>query len=108
MFAIAYRQGLNRLRSRREFVPLEDSALEEDFSGDHLEQQDILRKALLVLSPEHRIAVELAYYVGLSYQEIAQVAGCPESTVKTRIFHARRKMREQMEIIGRPSGRPGE
>ncbi len=108
VFAIAYRQGLSRLRSRREFVPLDESTFDEGYGCDQLEHQDVLGKALLALSPEHRMAVELAYYVGLNYQEIAEVAGCPASTVKTRIFYARRKMREQIEIIGRPTGGPGE
>ena len=35
--------------------------------------------------------VELTYYHGCAYREIAQIVGCPVDTVKTRMFHARRK-----------------
>ncbi len=108
VFAIAYRQGLSRLRSRREFVELHEEHIGESADNAPLEDQDMLRKALLELSPEHRMAVELAYFVGLNYQEIADVVGCPANTVKTRIFHARRRMRDHIETIGRPMVQPGE
>ncbi len=45
------------------------------------------------LSPEQRAVMELVYHHGLHYREIAQVIDCPENTVKTRVFHARRKLR---------------
>ena len=53
-----------------------------------------LRKSLGVLSIEQREMVELCYFEELSVREIARIAGCPEGTVKTRLFHARRKLRE--------------
>jgi RNA polymerase sigma-70 factor (ECF subfamily) len=37
--------------------------------------------------------LELVYYHGLHYSDIATILDCPENTVKTRIFHARRKLR---------------
>jgi RNA polymerase sigma-70 factor (ECF subfamily) len=37
--------------------------------------------------------LELAYHQGLQYQEIAEIMGCPENTVKTRMFHARKKIK---------------
>lgn len=57
-----------------------------------MEADDWLEKALATLSPEHRAVVELTYHLGLPYQEIAEILGCPENTVKTRMFHARRKL----------------
>jgi RNA polymerase sigma-70 factor (ECF subfamily) len=59
-----------------------------------------ISQALRRLSPEHRAAVELTYYHGFSYREIAQIVGCPENTVKTRMFHARRRLRS---LLARPS-----
>ena len=59
-----------------------------------LEQDNLLYAALRHLSPEQRAALELVYFHGLHYQDIAAVMNCPENTVKTRIFHARRRLRE--------------
>ena len=37
--------------------------------------------------------VELTYFFGFSYKEIAAIAGCPVNTVKTRMFHARKRLK---------------
>lgn len=57
-----------------------------------LEMDDWLGSALGELSPEHRAVIELTYYEGLHYSEIAAIMGCPENTVKTRMYHARKKL----------------
>jgi len=59
-----------------------------------------LGKALGELSPEHRAVVELTYYGELSYGEIAEIVGCPVNTVKTRMFHARRRLKELLPAFG--------
>lgn len=58
-----------------------------------------IRAALEHLTPEHRQVVELTFMHGFSYQEIAEVAGCPVNTVKTRMFHAKRRLREVLSGI---------
>jgi RNA polymerase sigma factor (sigma-70 family) len=59
-----------------------------------------LGRALGELSPEHRAVVELTYYSELSYGEIAEIVGCPVNTVKTRMFHARRRLKELLPAFG--------
>jgi RNA polymerase sigma-70 factor (ECF subfamily) len=59
-----------------------------------------LGRALTHLSPEHRAVVELTYYHEFSYQEIAEVLACPVNTVKTRMFHARRRLRALLPGMG--------
>jgi RNA polymerase sigma-70 factor (ECF subfamily) len=59
-----------------------------------------LGRALGELSPEHRAVVELTYYYELSYGEIAEIVGCPVNTVKTRMFHARRRLKELLPALG--------
>jgi RNA polymerase sigma-70 factor (ECF subfamily) len=44
--------------------------------------------------------VELTYYYGLAYAEIAEIVGCPVNTVKTRMFHARRRLKELLPELG--------
>ncbi|MFN3286737.1 MAG: sigma-70 family RNA polymerase sigma factor, partial [bacterium] len=55
-----------------------------------------VRQALEALSPDQREVVELAFFHGLSYGEIARVVGCPVNTVKTRMYWAKRKLREAL------------
>lgn len=53
------------------------------------------------LSPEQRQCLQLVHVEGLPLAEVAQVQQVPQNTVKTRLFHARRKMRE---CLMRPMG----
>lgn len=71
------------------------------------ERRDQIRRALNELSPEHRAVVELTYYLGHSYREIAQIVGCPENTVKTRMFHARKRLREALSSRHEPPQEQG-
>ncbi|HSE13344.1 MAG TPA: RNA polymerase sigma factor, partial [Rudaea sp.] len=57
-------------------------------------RKDLLDRALATLPPEQRLVVELTYCLGHSCEEIATITDCPVNTVKTRMFHARRKLRE--------------
>ncbi len=72
--------------------------LETTVVADDLGQH--LHRALAALSPAHRAVVELTYFHGYSYPEIAALTDCPVNTVKTRMFHARSKLRAILESIG--------
>jgi len=63
-----------------------------DFRPQKLEREDWLSCSLAALSPEHRAVFELTFHHELPYQEIAIILKCPENTVKTRMFHARKKL----------------
>ncbi len=74
-------------------APLEhgpDRALEQ--------REDELRvqRALQALTPEQREAILLSRYQGLSYAEIAQIAGCSEGAVKTRVFRAMETLKKAL------------
>jgi RNA polymerase sigma-70 factor, ECF subfamily len=56
-----------------------------------------LAEGLAQLSAEHRSALELTYYFGYSCAEIAHLLNCPVGTVKTRLFHARRRLKHLLE-----------
>ncbi|HEY4573032.1 MAG TPA: sigma-70 family RNA polymerase sigma factor, partial [Thermoanaerobaculia bacterium] len=64
------------------------------------ELASVLGRAMAQLPPEQRAVVELTYYQGCSYPEIAAIVGCPVNTVKTRMFHARRRLREVLPGLG--------
>lgn len=106
ILGIAYRITLKRLRqssrrARREAkLPYEAqlSVVEEPeaFLSER-ERQERIRRALRRLSPKHRAVIELTFFEGLSYREISEIVGCPHNTVKTRMFHARRHLKQVLE-----------
>jgi RNA polymerase sigma factor (sigma-70 family) len=63
----------------------------EDSPDRKLERREnaaLIQNALQELTSEQREAILLSRYQGLSYAEIAQIAGCSEGAVKTRVFRA--------------------
>jgi len=112
IMGIAYRKALKLLeRSRRwtdrfaavdfdEWIERSDVCAEPSDDGD---LRDLLDQGLKHLSAEQRAVVELTYFYGCSYEEIAVIAGCPVNTVKTRMFHARAKLRKLLPLLGRDS-----
>ena len=113
IMGIAYRKAL-RLRSRlhkwsHRFKAADWHETIEPTVGtegltNRLVTQDLLYRAVQCLSPKQRAVVELTYYFGFSYKEIAEIVGCPQNTVKTRMFHARAKLKE---LLPQLSGRVG-
>jgi RNA polymerase sigma-70 factor, ECF subfamily len=60
-------------------------------------QNSVVRAAIAQLPKEQRQALALAYFQGLSHQEIAEITGEPLGTIKTRIRLAMQKLREALE-----------
>jgi len=63
--------------------------------SSHLQQ--IVAEAIAQLSAKLRTVIMLYDIEGLSYEEIAQVLGCPVGTVKSRLFNARSQLRDKLE-----------
>ena len=107
LFHIAHNQAVSWLRRHRPtlaFDDLEWSAADEgrDESDERVVQAwraDQLQTALEGLSPKHREVIELAFVHGLSYVEIAQVAGCPVGTVKSRMSYALRYLNDSLKHL---------
>jgi len=102
IFSIAYRKAI-QARTRWP-DPIEDKPDLGQASPDpnphqllqHGRLHDALAAAMQSLSADHRAVVDLTYFHGLGYREIAEVMDCPVDTVKTRMFHARRRLRQAM------------
>lgn len=100
VFSIAYRICIKVLRKSswrpeiggEAFEKLSNTWVDEtDITDD---SKDLITLALTQLSPKHRMVVELSYFLDRSYEEIAEITNCPVNTVKTRMFHARRQLRD--------------
>jgi RNA polymerase sigma-70 factor (ECF subfamily) len=90
-----------RAESRQRVAGPQPAVDEDSQSVDAQEQFEItewLGRALLKLPFEQRTALELMYHAGYSCEEVGEIMGCPASTVKTRMFHARRKLRHALPV----------
>ena len=102
IFAIAYRKALKALS--RHDDPVEDRFAETRESPEagpeqqlgQRQVQDVLMAAIKELSRDHRAVVDLTYFHGAGYREIAEIMDCPVDTVKTRMFHARRHLKTKL------------
>ncbi|HZD53047.1 MAG TPA: sigma-70 family RNA polymerase sigma factor [Woeseiaceae bacterium] len=101
MFGIAYRQAMRRL-SRKRLRVVAAARSEEPVTDDRadVELKDWLQQGLDALPPAQQLTVMLVFYLGLSYPEVAEVTACPVNTVKTRMYHARLKLREFLTRSG--------
>ena len=61
---------------------------------------EILRKCLHQLSPAHREIIDLVYYHETSIEDAGDILGIPRSTVKTRMFYARKHLAELVRKEG--------
>ena len=97
MMGIAYRCALKALRRRgnqlHTAVPIENESLPAPDELGAAETGEWVALALQQLPNDQRLTLELAYGQGYSCEEIAKIMACPVNTVKTRMFHARGKLR---------------
>ncbi|HEU5393769.1 MAG TPA: sigma-70 family RNA polymerase sigma factor [Candidatus Methylomirabilis sp.] len=100
LLIIARSRAIDRRRRRRHDEtggPTGPEAVDqgEDPGGDleGRERREAVRKALKLLPPEQRAAIELAYFEGLTHTEIAALTGDPVGTVKGRLRLGMEKLR---------------
>src|SRR4029077_19451461 len=111
IMGIAYRQGLNLLRAERRahermVLPTTEGPHLQNSVAEQSDLAELLERALESLSGDHRAVLELTYYLGHSCGEIAAIMECPINTVKTRMFHARNKLRALVPVLVAPIHRP--
>ncbi len=98
---IAINEAINLQTSTRPQVKLDgNEQTDRRNPGDTVFQDELhrgLETALMTLSPEYRSIVVLKHIVGMSYHDIGESLEITEQTVKSRLFSARQKLREQLQ-----------
>ena len=92
-------------RRRRTDAPLDetiettmaDSADDPETALQKKSRNELLRQAVMKLSPDHREIIDLVYYHEKSVDDCAIILGIPAATVKTRMFYARKKLADLVQ-----------
>jgi len=113
MLSIARFKALSALRRRGEeelddeaAAAIEDQADDPEVTLAKKDKGAVLRQCLTKLSAEHREIIDLVYYHEKSVEEVAEIVGIPENTVKTRLFYARKKLAELLKAADVERGWP--
>lgn len=97
---IAINEAINRQAGKRSESEFNENYAAADGNPSDAVQRDELHRgleqALMRLGTDYRSVVVLKHIVGLSYHEISESLDVSEKTVKSRLFSARQKMREQL------------
>ncbi|HEU0147772.1 MAG: polymerase sigma-70 factor, subfamily [Bradyrhizobium sp.] len=107
LLSIARFKALTALRQRRfedidqdEVREIADASDTPETSLERATTRAILRACVAKLSPAHREIINLVYYHEKSVEEVGQIIGIPQSTVKTRMFYARKQLGELLRGAG--------
>jgi RNA polymerase sigma-70 factor, ECF subfamily len=100
LMSIARHKALSARRRRTEGAELDekieatiaDPANDPEVALQEKDRGELVRRALMRLSPEHREVIDLVYYHEKSVEEVAHILDVPPATVKTRMFYARKKL----------------
>jgi RNA polymerase sigma-70 factor (ECF subfamily) len=107
LLSIARFKALTSLRQRR-FEDIDQDDVREiadesdtpEVSLERATTSEILRACVAKLSPAHREIINLVYYHEKSVEEVGEIIGIPQSTVKTRMFYARKQLAELLRCAG--------
>jgi RNA polymerase sigma-70 factor, ECF subfamily len=107
LLSIARFKALTALRQRRhedieqeDVLEIADSAETPEAALDRSKTSAILRACVAKLSPAHREIINLVYYHEKSVEEVGAIIGVPQSTVKTRMFYARKQLADLLKGAG--------
>jgi RNA polymerase sigma-70 factor (ECF subfamily) len=104
IYRIAVNESINQLNRRKRLVALDEERPSGVRGPDDLLQAgnlgDEIQSALRDLSADHRAVIVLRHFVECSYRQIGEILQIPEKTVKSRLFSARRRMKEKLTDRG--------
>jgi RNA polymerase sigma-70 factor (ECF subfamily) len=113
LLAIAHHRAVSSLRKTREegwndeqAAALADPGDDPEVGAQKADKKTILRRCIDALSPQHKGIIDLVYYHEMSIGEVGEILKIPEGTVKTRMFHARKRLSELLREAGVDRGWP--
>lgn len=104
LLGIAHHKVLDlwRQQGRRQSNELDETMSDESPDADieavtlAVRDREYLAKCMARLSPEHREVLHLVFFEELNYQQISQIIEVPEGTVKSRVYHAKKLIKQHL------------
>lgn len=104
IYRIALNESINALHRRTRLEPISGEEVDgEPDPEETLGRQQLgrgIEGALMALKPEYRSVIVLKHLLDCSYEEMGEMLGLPEKTVKSRLFTARQLLREALIANG--------
>jgi len=104
IYRIARNKVYEKSRRQQQTVPLDEEQLPADMADDNhmfsAEQAAEIHKALGRIQAKHREVLILHFLEAMPYKEIAEVVGCRIGTVRSRIYHAKNALRQELGESG--------
>lgn len=109
VFGIARNQAYNELRKKGRYAEELDERFKDEkstkaFKG--FEDHQLVSKALAKLSEKHREILDLVFFHGTPYAQIATLLDIPENTVKTRVHYAKNALKDVILGMEKKGGCP--
>jgi RNA polymerase sigma-70 factor (ECF subfamily) len=98
IYRILMNESLNIVHQRKRFdgldedIPWTTTNPEQNFADN--EKGRHIASALLDMPTDYRVVIVMKHFQGFSYREMSEIIGIPEKTVKSRLFSARRQLRD--------------
>ena len=93
--------ALNYVRRRKRETNLSGAIPDNTYNPEVIrerdERKDAVWKAIWELEPGEREIIIFKHFQELSYEDIAQILDCPVGTVMSRLYYARKKLKEKVE-----------
>jgi RNA polymerase sigma-70 factor, ECF subfamily len=78
-------------------MPSDSAGVFEELANK--QRREGVQECMGKLTDEHRECLHLVFYEGMAIHEVADIQKCPQNTVKTRLFHARQKIKNCLRLL---------
>lgn len=100
IYRIAINKALSFEKQKKNFLSIEGNSDQfiqiPDQTFDYEGRDHILNRSINQLNEHYRTVILLKYYADLSYADISGILGIPEKTIKSRLFDARKILKEKL------------
>lgn len=107
IYRIMINEALNLIQRRKTSQPLDPNLVSRENPQEEAQFRELserVQAALMKLPPDYREVLVLRHFAELSYTEMSSLLRIPEKTVKSRLYTARQRMAEMLEVLVGRSG----
>ncbi len=101
IIGIARNIALKEFRKNKPHAVFDEHYMSEEIedhrTNETLDRKEKLQQAMAGLSPKHREILELVFFQDLTYPEVSVIIDIPVGTVKTRVYHAKIALKQELE-----------